>query len=70
MDNVETLARWIHEAFERTRAAAWKAVGRDLTTWDDLEEIRRDDYRAVARELLEHPPAVLCVPGVVVRGTR
>jgi hypothetical protein len=45
-------------------------VGRDLTTWDDLEEIRRDDYRAVARELLEHPPAVLCVPGVVVRGTR
>ena len=53
MDDIETLARWLHDTWRRALPRPW-AWG-----WDDLGGVQRDEYRLVARELLERPPAVL-----------
>jgi hypothetical protein len=69
MDDVERLARWLHRTVCRKRGRVWSRAGiGQPVSWKQLPEYRRDDYRDVARELLTNPPAVLCVPGVVVGG--
>lgn len=65
MNDVETLAHWLHLTFCRLRAGE-TSRRTQLLPWSLLDESARDDYRAVARELLTDPPACLCVPDVVI----
>lgn len=66
MNDVEELARWLHRTACRLRGRLWLSRGVRPIAWAQVSESRRDDYRAVARELLTNPPAVLFTPVVVV----
>jgi hypothetical protein len=68
-DQIEQLAEWLHNTVCCLRGSAWVSVGLLAPIpWEDLEEWQRDNYRAVARELLENPPECLVSVPVVVEG--
>lgn len=63
--SVERLAQWLHEQYLRHDRAERRRPGLAYSwrlkpqSWADSSEVSKDSYRAVARVLLERPPAVL-----------
>lgn len=55
MATIEHLAQHMHEVFQIHKAKK----GEQTWTWEELEECRREAYRAVATDLLLRPPGWL-----------
>jgi hypothetical protein len=55
LTTVERLARWLHDAYFK-RA---EQLGQGPAKWSDLSNQQRENYRAVAGELLNRPPSWL-----------
>ncbi len=61
MHSIEQLAQRMHEMYcqWRQETRAHDPPGTPPGAWEDLTDLLRDGYRAVARDLLMRPPAGL-----------